>query len=235
MRSNRELGGVEAVGVAQHEPLGEQVVRALGVGQIGRLEQLADLGERLVVAPERDEHTEHQVEPAGAAAGELRARLPRPRGDPEALGGPLEVVAVVGVHARTRRAPGERGRYVWPSPSPSSRRVSSDDALGRPRRRPGSGGRGPTRPPPDGGPAAAPRRPARRRGRCRRPRRRGARAGGSRRHAAAAAPGRARPTSRAGRAGSSIDCGSMVSATDSRELHASCSSPARGRRRRAPA
>ena len=54
------LGCIEAVGVAQHEALGDEAVGALGVGQIGRAEQLRRLGERLVVTSERHEHAEDQ-------------------------------------------------------------------------------------------------------------------------------------------------------------------------------
>ena len=48
-----QLGGVQPVGVEEDEALEHERVRALGVGQVGRAEQLADLGQRLVEAAER--------------------------------------------------------------------------------------------------------------------------------------------------------------------------------------
>ena len=209
-----ELGGVEAVGVAQHEPLGDEAVGALGVGEIGGAQQLRRLGERLVVAPERHEHAEDQREPARAGAGVLRARLPRPRRDAEALRRPLEVLAGVGVHRALAEHLVGTGERLALALAELVQRVV-DDALGDRDVALASGGRGPTRPPRGGGPAAAP-------STARSTARSMSAAASSRRPIWRLAPARSSSSSgsrstveprRASRL--SIDRGSIVSATDS--------------------
>ena len=100
------LGAVQPVGVEQHEPLDHHRPRALGVGQVGGAEQLADLGQRLVVAPERGEHAEGQVASAGPGPGELAAAPPTPPPPPG---------------SSRRPAAGPRGRRTWPRTRPAPR------------------------------------------------------------------------------------------------------------------
>ena len=185
------VGALEAVGVVEHEPLAQHRPGPLGVGQVGRRQELAELRQRLVVAAELDEHAHREVAPARPGPGVLAASLPRRRGDAVALGGALEVGPGVG----RRRALGEdlvgAGVGVLLADAEIDERLLGGahrvlvPALGQA----GAGGL-------DLGPPAQPRlarrRPGRRRGRCRPPRRRRGRSSAWPRRAAAAAPARAR-------------------------------------------
>ncbi len=89
------LGERDAVGVDQHEAVGEQHPRVLGLGDVARAEHHVHLRQRLVVAPERHQRTGGQVAPAHPGLGVLPADLPRPDRHAVVLGGTLQVVAAV--------------------------------------------------------------------------------------------------------------------------------------------
>ncbi len=85
--------GRQPVGLEQGETLTRQQPGTLGVVEPGDVEHLAEHGERLVEAPEWDQHGHRQVASAVARQRALATRVPRRRSHAERLGGELEVIA----------------------------------------------------------------------------------------------------------------------------------------------